>query len=359
MEDVQQRINDIEKEMRETPYHKGTEHLFGKLRARLAILKAKISDGRSKKGGGGRESGFAVAKHGDATAVLVGFPSVGKSTLLNKLTTAHSRTAEYAFTTVSVIPGMMKYNGANIQIFDVPGLVEGAAHGKGRGREVLSVVRSADLLVIMVEAGKETDIDRIEQELYENGVRIDMEPSRVEIKKTDRGGVHIIPTVKQDLSTETIREVISEFRIGNAEVLLKENVTLDKLIDGLVKNRVYVKAVYVSNKVDLHPRKRQSSRDIIPISAEKGIGLDKLREALWKTLGLIRVYLKEPGWEINYDEPLIVKKGSNINDVSQKVGAGFMEGRSTARIWGSGARFPGQMVSLSTPIEDGMEIMFI
>src|SRR3990172_13232003 len=155
MESVNSQIADIEKEIRETPYHKGTEHHIGKLRARLSKLKDKALESQARGGGGG--GGYAVKKQGDATVVLIGPPSAGKSTLINKLTNAESKVAPYAFTTVTVIPGMLKYNQAYIQILDIPGLIEGAKEGKGRGREVLSVAKGADLLIIM------TDVKRVPQ----------------------------------------------------------------------------------------------------------------------------------------------------------------------------------------------------
>ena len=249
MEEIQKRITDTEKEIRETPYHKGTEHHIGLLRARLSKLKDQVIESGTKKGGGG--GGFAVKKQGDATVVLVGFPSVGKSTLLNKLTNASSRVAPYSFTTVTVIPGMMHFQGAKIQILDVPGLIEGASGGKGRGREVLSVVRSADLLLIMSDAKHTGDFEKIITELDKNGVKVNQEKPCVDIKKTSTGGLRINFAAKQEISTDTIKDICREFRVSNAEITIKEKLNIERLIDAFSLNRIYTPALYVLSKSDL------------------------------------------------------------------------------------------------------------
>ena len=80
--------------------------------------------------------------------------------MLNRLTGSDiSETAAYAFTTVSVIPGSMEHRGAKIQILDIPGLIAGAAMGKGRGKEVIAVVRSADLILVLVDVFNEQHTD--------------------------------------------------------------------------------------------------------------------------------------------------------------------------------------------------------
>ncbi len=362
MEDIQRRIQAIEKEMKSTPYHKGTEHYIGLLRARLAKLKEQVIEKSTSKSGGG--GGFAVKKHGDATVVLVGFPSVGKSTLLNKLTNAQSKAAEYAFTTVTVIPGMMNYKKAKIQILDVPGLIEGAAEGKGRGREVLSVVRGADLLLILAASGQEQDFKKITDELYGNGVRINQDKPKVEIVKGTNGLI-INSSVKQDLDKQTIIDICKEFRVSQGSVSLKEKVTLDRLVDAFVTNRIYTSALFVESKVDLDKSKNKnqglgsSESDAIKISATKDLGMDDLRESIWKKLGFVRVYLR--GWNgiTDYEDPLIMQKGDNLEKVMQKVGHEFAENKKGAKIWGPGSKFSAQEVSLSTLVVDEMEVLFI
>ncbi len=356
MTDFGQQITAIEKEIRETPYHKGTEHHIGKLRARLAKLKDRLLEGGGKKGGGG--GGYAVKKEGDATVVLIGPPSSGKSTLINKITNAESKVAPYAFTTVSVIPGMLKYKDAYIQILDVPGLIEGAKEGKGKGKEVLSVARASDLLLIMVDVERKNSLEKLTAELEGAGIRVNGTAPDILIDKKVRGGLIIHSNVKQELSKETIKEVAMEFGVRNAEITIKEKISLDRLIDAFSQSRVYLPALFIVNKIDESPS-HHFDGDILAISAETGKGINELKEAIWNKLGLIRVYLVRPDEEPSYENPVIAKKGEVIRDVAVRIGSGFAEGKKLAKIWGPSARFPGQEVSLSIPVQEGMQIRFL
>jgi len=360
MTDFGQQIEAIEKEIRETPYHKGTEHHIGKLRARLAKLKDRLLEGGGKKGGGGG-GGYAVRKEGDATVVLIGPPSSGKSTLINKITNAESKVAPYAFTTVSVIPGMLKYRDAYIQILDVPGLIEGAREGKGRGKEVLSVARAADLLLIMTEVEKATLLPKMAIELEAAGIRIDKTVPNVKVDKKVSGGLIIHTNISQEISKETIKAVAMEFGIKNAEITIKEKLTLDRFIDAFSPNRVYLPAIFVINKIDLdsHYNKTYQHGESLRISAERGEGIEDLKEAVWEKLGFIRVYLVRPDDHPSFDNPMIMKKGQTLKDLAEKIGSEFASDKKLARIWNTGARFPGQEVSLSTPVQEGMQIRLL
>lgn len=129
-------------------------------------------------GGGGHE-GFAVAKSGDGRVALIGFPSVGKSSLLNEVTDTKSEAAAYEFTTLTCIPGNLVLNDTKIQLLDLPGIIEGAAAGKGRGREVIAVARSSDLIMMVLDGAREVNNQHrniLERELETMGIRLNKKP---------------------------------------------------------------------------------------------------------------------------------------------------------------------------------------
>jgi small GTP-binding protein len=359
MTDFTQTIEEIEKEIRETPYHKGTEHHIGKLRARLARLKDKEYEYEVKRSGGGGGGGYAVKKHGDATVVLVGPPSVGKSTLINQITNAESKVAAYAFTTISVIPGMLKYKGAYIQIFDIPGIITGASLGKGRGKEVLSVARASDLLVIMIDVERINLLEKIVSELEASGIRINKEKPQIKIEKKVGGGIVIHSNIKQEVSNETIKEISSEFGLKNAEITIKEKLNIDSLIDAFSTSRIYLPAIFVANKADKIKSGGKKLKDILYISAEKGAGLEEFKETLWDTLNLTKVYLVREDEKPNLNDPIIVKGSYTLEDVAEKISVDFAEKKRLAKIWGPGALFPGQEVSLTTRVKEGMQIKLL
>ncbi len=145
------------------------------IRSKLARLRAQLLEPAPGAGSGGG-SGFDVSKSGESLTVnkftfklpckdtililysgearvsLVGFPSVGKSTFLSKITKTKSEVAAYSFTTLTAIPGVLEYGGAEIQILDLPGIIEGASEGKGRGRQVISAAKTSDLILMILDA---------------------------------------------------------------------------------------------------------------------------------------------------------------------------------------------------------------
>lgn len=357
MDDKLKRIQEIEEEIKKTPYHKGTEHHIGKLKARIARLKEEILQKRTKRGGGAQsDGGFAVKKTGDATVILVGPPSVGKSSLLNKLTNAQSKVADYEFTTTTVIPGMMTYKGAKIQILDIPGLISGASQGRGRGKEIISVIRGADLILIMVDIFSLEKIKNIKDELYQAGLRLDETPPRIYFRKTVKGGLKIIPNIPlSKISYETIREIATEFKLKNAEIIIKEDISQERLIDGFLGNRVYLPYVIIVNKIDLKkdfllPKEVNNA---LLISCQKNVGLEQLKEIIWRKLNLLRVYLKEKDKEADFSHPFILKKGESLKNLLEKISICNKKEFKMAKISGPGAKFPGQVVSLDfSPLDE-------
>ncbi|MFH1447773.1 MAG: GTP-binding protein [Candidatus Micrarchaeota archaeon] len=354
---VSEKIKEIEDEMKRTKVNKATESHLGLLKAKLAKLRREFIKISSKKAGGG--GGFGIRKSGDATVVLIGPPSVGKSTLLNRITNADSRIAQYLFTTLTVVPGLMTYNGAKIQVLDLPGIVAGASEGKGRGKEVLSVSRSADLVLIMLDVF-DTKNRFVYKELEAIGMRLDQKPPNVVITLKKKGGVEISSTVNlTKITPKTVNNILSVYGIHNADIVFRENINTDQFIDAIVGNRRYVPSLLTVNKVDLVKKEylkkiKSELSEFIPISAENNINMGKLKKAIYEKLELIRVYTKPRMGEADMEEPLMIQRGFTIQDVISKLRVkGMEEGFKHASIWGESAKFGGQKVGLKHILKDG------
>jgi len=357
--DVEKQIKDIEDEIFNTQKNKATEHHIGKLKAKLARLRSEVE---KRKSSGGKGKGFAIRKQGDATVALIGFPSIGKSTLINRLTDAKSRIGSYDFTTLDAIPGMLKYMGADIQMLDLPGLISGASEGKGRGREVLSAIRNVDLILFMIDAQHKDHLDLMADELHRAGLRLNQNKPDVVVKKTGEGGILITSTKKLTHITEEIAKSISSEYVTNANIIIRENVTEDQLIDVFVENRIYVPALVVVNKTDLIPEKtlqsqirniKQSGWKAIPISARRGKGLNKLKEMIYSELRFIRVFMKPVGKSADMDEPLILKEGDTVETVCRKLHREFKDKFRYANVSGPSAKHDVQKVGLDHVLKDG------
>jgi len=239
--------------MNRTQKNKATEGHLGLLRAKLAKLKRELIEGPRGGGGAGGE-GFDVKSSGDARVGMIGFPSVGKSTLLTKMTGTFSEAADYEFTTLTCIPGSYSYKGTKIQLLDLPGIIEGAKDGKGRGRQVIGVARTCTLILIVLDCMKPlTDKRIIERELEGFGIRLNKKPPAILLKKKDKGGVTITKSHNMELtnmSEDTIKSILHEYKINNCDVNFKCNATRDELIDVIEGNRIYVPCIYVLNKID-------------------------------------------------------------------------------------------------------------
>ena len=166
---IRDKIKALEVEISTTKYNKKTQHHIGLVKAKIRKLKEKQAVRSAKKS---VHDKYAVKRTGNATAIIVGFPSVGKSTLLNAITDAKSKIGAYEFTTLSVVPGLLQHKDAKIQILDVPGIVQGAAAGTGRGKEVLSVMRNADLVIFLIDVNHPEHLKILQKEVYDAHLRV-------------------------------------------------------------------------------------------------------------------------------------------------------------------------------------------
>ena len=358
---IPEKIKEIQDEIHRTQINKATEFHIGLLKAKIARLKHEMQEnvhGRTMHIGG-ENAGFDVRKAGDATVVLIGLPSVGKSTLLNRLTNAKSRIASYQFTTLTAIPGMLHHRGANIQVLDVPGIIEGASAGKGFGKRVLSVARTADLVLIVLDVFQPDHLSVLNKELMEAGIRLDQQPPNIVVEKTSTGGIAVNTQVHINVSEGLIKEIMRLYGFHNGRVMIREpNLTDDQLIDALTGNRIYVPSLVVLNKIDLVNKGfidklgSKIGNSFIPVSADASTNIHALKEAIYYKLGLMRVYMRPKGGEPDFKDPLIIKNGATVQDVCNKIHRNMAKNFRYGLVWGKSAKFAGQKVGLDHKLVD-------
>ncbi|KAF2030636.1 P-loop containing nucleoside triphosphate hydrolase protein [Setomelanomma holmii] len=353
------KIKDIEAEMAKTQKNKATSFHLGQLKAKLAKLKRELLE-PSGSGGGGAGVGFDVARTGVASVGFIGFPSVGKSTLMNKLTGQHSEAAAYEFTTLTTVPGQVMYNGAKIQILDLPGIIAGAKDGKGRGRQVIAVAKTCHLIFIVLDVNKPlTDKRVIENELEGFGIRINKSPPNIVLRKKDKGGINITATVPlTHIDHDEIKAVLSEYRLANADVAIRCDATVDDLIDVIeAKGRSYIPVIYALNKIDAITIEELDLLyripNACPISSEHGWNIDELLEQMWEKLNLVRVYTKPKGRMPDYSAPVVLRSTAcTVEDFCNSIHKTIVEGFKHAIVYGKSVKHQPQRVGLSHELAD-------
>ncbi len=353
---IPEKIKAIQDEMARTKVNKATEHHLGLLKAKIAKLKRE-QETKSKKSV--KSDGFDVRRAGDGTVVFIGFPSVGKSTLLNKLTSAKSSVAAFQFTTLTVVPGMMEYRGARIQMLDLPGIIKGASTGKGLGKRILSVARSADLVLLMLDVFQPYHENILVNELANIGIRINQKPPNIVIEKTGKGGIAIAQQVKlTKMSEKLLIDILNVYGLRSARVLIREDIDSEQLIDFISGNKTYAESLTIINKIDLVDEKflkklkTKINSDFIPVSADSEINIEELREKIYDKLKFIRIYMRPKGGETDFKEPLITIEGSTVLDICNKLHRSMKKQFRYSMVWGKSVKFGGQRVGLNHVLLD-------
>lgn len=356
---ILEKIAQIQDELSKTQKNKATEYHIGLLKGKLARYRRELLEPPAGGSSGGGQ-GFEVAKAGDARVSLIGFPSVGKSSFLNKVTNTKSEAANYEFTTLTSVGGILEYNGAEVQIVDLPGIIKQASQGKGRGKQVIAVSRTSDLIMMVLDATKSHDQRQIlEIELELMGIRLNKERPNISLKYKKTGGIKLNSiNPPKYLDEKVVAGLLKDYKVHNADVLIRdENVTIDDFIDVINEQHIsYIKCLYVYNKIDavsLEECDRLAREpNTVVMSCELDLGIEDLKDEIWRQLGLVRVYTKRRGVAPKFDEPVVVRSHPTAVDVCDAIHRDMKNQFKYALVWGSSAKHSPQKCGLNHPIHD-------
>jgi ribosome-interacting GTPase 1 len=296
----------LELMLREIPKHKGTDKLQAELKAKIS--KAKQETEHAKKVGKKGHHGPHIQQQGAGRAIILGGPNAGKSQLLAKLTRATPEVAPYPFTTREPQPGMMPWQDVMVQLIDTPPITTDVLEPS-----LLGLIRGSDLALLLFDAGSDDGIDALQAVL-----------DRLNQTKT---------------------------RLAKESFLDEEDVGLS-----------FTQTFLVHNKIDLPGAEERIAalKEFCPldfreirISAEHGTGLEELRDAIYQSLDVVRVYTKLPTKkEADFDKPFTLKRGGTLLDVAELVHRDMAANFKYARVWGSAVLSPGTQMKGDYVVHD-------
>ncbi|MBU6996452.1 MAG: GTP-binding protein [Theionarchaea archaeon] len=353
------RLRALEKMLTLIPKHKGTEKMQMQIKRRISRTKEEM-EAKSRKAGHGPV--FNVKKEGAAQVALVGIPNSGKSSVLTQLTNADAQVGDYPFTTTIPTPGMLEYKDVQIQLVEIPALIQDVSVGKGFGLQILSAIRAADAVAIVIDLSRDSveQMKIILDELEKGGVRLNENPPDIEIVKKAEGGIEIRGRQFFFGDEQVVKELLLREKVHNAIVVFRGDTTVDQFQEALDESTAFRPALVLATKGDVKNSKEQyarlreqfSSYEIVPISAEKGINLEPVKEAIFRKLQIIRVYTKTPGEEVAYP-PITMKPQSTVHEAAGRIHKQFQRKFKYARIWGPSAKYEGQKVGSDHVLQDG------
>jgi len=295
------KIAAIEEMLAIMPKHKGTDHLRAELRRRIAKLTQEAGRRPAI-----QKSSMSIPKEGAGQVVVIGLPNTGKSQLVATVTNAKPAVADYPFTTRSATPGMMEFENIQIQLIDTPPLAPQTTDYWMSG-----MLRKADALLIVIDLSAEP-IAQIESVI--------LELARMRIG---------IMTEKIEQSEQTIQHPKKALIAGNKMDLPGASHNFEAL-----QNRY------------------QGMVPIVVISARDGTNLEEMKRRLYEILDIIRVYTKVPGQKPDLRDPLVLKRGSTLEEAAGQLHKDLKARLKYARVWGSG-KHDGVMVKRDHVLQDG------
>jgi len=207
------------------------------------------------------------------------------------------------------------------------------------------LAKTADLILMMLDATKSLEQRHLlEIELDAVGIRLNKKKPDVVFKQRAMGGITINATATlTHIDEKAIKTVLAGYKIHNCDVMIREDITIDELIDVLIGSRKYIPCLYVYNKIDsisleeVDRLARQSHS--LAISCELGLNLDYLLDQIWEYLGLVKVYTKKQGEPPDLSDPICLRRGATIEHVCHGVHRSLAEKFRYATVWGKSSKF--------------------